>query len=145
MLPVASQISIDTKFLLLWIDQESTHSFRLHCCLWGMYGPPHSIFILIMAFSQIALVINAAFLVAYLVRRKSKLGPISFKAYSHNLSQLEAQDKLDDAKANLERIKKDQKALAEMQVDFENLKPHMDDIFFKLGIFAEVYSFVSPF
>ena len=31
-----------------------------------------------------------------------------------------------------------------MQVDFENLKPHIDDICFKLGIFAEVYSFVSP-
>ena len=32
-----------------------------------------------------------------------------------------------------------------MQADLEILKPHMDDIFFKLSIFAEVYSFVSLF
>ena len=58
---------------------------------------------------------------------------------------LEAEGDLDKAKANLEGVKKNQNALAEMQVDVENLKPLMDDICFKLGIFAQVYSFVSPF
>ena len=54
------------------------------------------------------------------------------------------QDNLDKARANLERVKRDQNALAALQVDFENLKSRIDDICIKLGIFAGIYSFVSP-
>ena len=28
----------DFHWFKTWIDQESTHIFKLHCCLWGMYG-----------------------------------------------------------------------------------------------------------
>ena len=88
LLPLASYISIDSKFLFPWIDQEITFTYGLHCYLFGMYGPLHSIFILIVASSQMASAIfSASFLAVDYKKLISKLGPTSFnlKAYSHNL------------------------------------------------------------
>ena len=58
---------------------------------------------------------------------------------------LEAQDELDKAKAGLKRVKGAQNTLASMQADFKALKPHIDDICSKLGIFAMIWAFVSAF
>ena len=99
------------------------------------------IFILIIASSQIALAFDVGFLWGYLDQRASELAPMSFKAYSYNL-HLEAQKNLDQAKDNLKSVE-EQKVLAKMDADFQQIKPYIDDISTKLGIFAMIWSFVS--
>lgn len=58
---------------------------------------------------------------------------------------LAAQRDLNTAQANLKATIEKQKALAAMQADFENLKPNIDDICTKLGVFADIWTFVSAF
>ncbi|KAF7761650.1 hypothetical protein Agabi119p4_9642 [Agaricus bisporus var. burnettii] len=54
-----------------------------------------------------------------------------------------AQNNLNKAKANLAKTVSRQKALAAMQADFEQLKPTIDDICTKLGIFADIWTFMT--
>ncbi|EKM75170.1 hypothetical protein AGABI1DRAFT_132522 [Agaricus bisporus var. burnettii JB137-S8] len=54
-----------------------------------------------------------------------------------------ARQKLDAAKANLANTVPNQKALAAAQADFERIKPNIDDICTKLGIFASIWSFTT--
>lgn len=58
---------------------------------------------------------------------------------------LEVQAKLDRVKADLAEVARKQQALASMQADFAHLKPNIDDICTKLGIFAGIWAFVSAF
>ena len=60
-------------------------------------------------------------------------------------SPLEAQDNLDKAQANLDRVKDQQNALGEILIDFEKYKINFNDILHKLAIFAEIFNFVSTF
>ena len=39
----------------------------------------------------------------------------------------------------------EQNALAALQASFEHIKPEIDDICIKLGIFASIWAFVSAF
>ncbi|XP_006458835.1 hypothetical protein AGABI2DRAFT_181811 [Agaricus bisporus var. bisporus H97] len=59
------------------------------------------------------------------------------------LDRDKAQAKLDKAKADLAQTVRKQKALAAMQADFEGLKPSIDDICQKLGIFAYIWAFAT--
>ncbi|EKM81310.1 hypothetical protein AGABI1DRAFT_91035 [Agaricus bisporus var. burnettii JB137-S8] len=47
------------------------------------------------------------------------------------------------AQANLKATIEKQKALAAMQADFEKLKPNIDDICTKLGVFADIWTFAT--
>ncbi|KAF7761661.1 hypothetical protein Agabi119p4_9653 [Agaricus bisporus var. burnettii] len=58
-------------------------------------------------------------------------------------NRVSAQVELDNARANLRKTVSKQKALAAMQVDFEQLKPNIDDICNKLRIFADIWTFTA--
>ncbi|EKM77514.1 hypothetical protein AGABI1DRAFT_121932 [Agaricus bisporus var. burnettii JB137-S8] len=55
----------------------------------------------------------------------------------------EAKAKLEQAKANLALTVKKQQALAGMQTNFAHLKPNIDDICTKLGVFASIWAFAT--
>ncbi|KAF7760574.1 hypothetical protein Agabi119p4_11250 [Agaricus bisporus var. burnettii] len=57
--------------------------------------------------------------------------------------RMTAEQKLNTAQANLANTVRKQRALAAMQVDFEKIKPNIDDICTKLGVFAGIWSFTS--
>ncbi|EKM77515.1 hypothetical protein AGABI1DRAFT_108038 [Agaricus bisporus var. burnettii JB137-S8] len=57
--------------------------------------------------------------------------------------RMTAEQKLNTAQANLANTVRKQRALAAMQVDFEKIKPNIDDICTKLGVFAGIWSFAS--
>jgi hypothetical protein len=73
----------------------------------------------------VSLIITGGFLISYLLERKK------------------AQDNLDKADANLKGVIGKQNALAAMQADFEQLRPHIHDICTKLGVFAEIWAFMT--
>ncbi|EKM76413.1 hypothetical protein AGABI1DRAFT_102284 [Agaricus bisporus var. burnettii JB137-S8] len=58
-------------------------------------------------------------------------------------NRVSAQVELDNARANLRKTVSKQKALAAMQVDFEQLKPNIDDICNKLRIFVDIWTFTA--
>ncbi|KAF7782841.1 hypothetical protein Agabi119p4_2217 [Agaricus bisporus var. burnettii] len=57
--------------------------------------------------------------------------------------RIAAQRDLNTAQANLKATIEKQKALAAMQADFEKLKPNIDDICTKLGVFADIWTFAT--
>ncbi|EKM77516.1 hypothetical protein AGABI1DRAFT_121934 [Agaricus bisporus var. burnettii JB137-S8] len=59
----------------------------------------------------------------------------------HTIQRREVQAKLDRVKADLAEVARKQQALASMQADFAHLKPNIDDICTKLGIFAGIWAF----
>ncbi|XP_006463637.1 hypothetical protein AGABI2DRAFT_194403 [Agaricus bisporus var. bisporus H97] len=67
--------------------------------------------------------------------------PLGFLIY-FVVERNKAQANLNEARAKLAGTFRKQQALAAMQAGFEKLKPNIDDICFKLGIFAGIWAFV---
>ena len=88
---------------------------------------------------------DIGFLWHYLDERGGRFRPYYELQSVSKQSPLEAQNNLDKAKANLKRVQDEQKVLAKLDADFQQIKPYIDDICTKLGIFAMIWSFVSTF